>query len=182
MHLLLTILAGVLLSATTGIPPQPAGDPAQETPSAETKADDPFRLVVLRPDGRAGVKEAVRSPETPTLVAIFTTWCEPCVTEIPVLKKLHEEGKRRGLRVVGVSVDDASPRKVLGWMRKHQITYPVLYADSDTRLGRSPLGDTSNLPTMILFSAKGTLLRRWVGVVPERILRAALEPILKPEP
>ena len=40
-----------------------------------------------------------------TMVNIFTTWCSPCVNEIPDLEKLYQEMKDKGVGVVGVTLD-----------------------------------------------------------------------------
>lgn len=40
-----------------------------------------------------------------TLVNIFTTWCSPCINEIPDLQKLREEMKDQGVNVVGIALD-----------------------------------------------------------------------------
>ena len=39
---------------------------------------------------------------------VFTTWCSPCVNEIPELEKLYEEMKEKGVGVVGVVLDTVS--------------------------------------------------------------------------
>lgn len=39
------------------------------------------------------------------MVNIFTTWCSPCVNEIPDLEKLYQEMKDKGVGVVGVTLD-----------------------------------------------------------------------------
>ena len=49
--------------------------------------------------------EKVFSDYDLTLVNIFTTWCSPCVNEIPELEKLYEEMKEKGVGVVGVVLD-----------------------------------------------------------------------------
>lgn len=43
----------------------------------------------------------------PVLLNMWATWCPPCREEIPFLQALHEEYGPRGLRVVGVSSDNA---------------------------------------------------------------------------
>lgn len=45
-----------------------------------------------------------------TMVNVFTTWCTPCVNEIPDLQKLSEEMADQGVGVVGIVLDgiDAS--------------------------------------------------------------------------
>jgi thiol-disulfide isomerase/thioredoxin len=151
-----------------------APEPATPEPTAPALV-----LQEIRSDGRAGIMSPALNASGPTLVAIFTTWCEPCLEEVPTLNKLHAESQTSALKVVAISVDDAPPGKVIHWARKHQVNYPVFYADSEVKRSRSLLGDVSNLPTTLLISAKGTVLRRWVGLVPERILRPAITPLLK---
>ncbi|MFT5433862.1 MAG: thiol-disulfide isomerase/thioredoxin [Myxococcota bacterium] len=155
------LLASTYLSSSAPVSPPPA-----------------LLMQEIRSDGRAGVMSPALNPNGPTLVAIFTTWCEPCLEEVPTLNKLHAESQTSALKVVGISVDDAPPGKVIHWARKHRVKYPVYYAGSEVKRSRSLLGDVSNLPTTLLISAKGNVLRRWVGLVPERILRPAIEPLL----
>lgn len=40
-----------------------------------------------------------------TMVNVFTTWCSPCVNEIPDLQKLYDEMKDRSVNVVGIVLD-----------------------------------------------------------------------------
>jgi len=37
-----------------------------------------------------------------TMVNIFTTWCTPCVEEMPDLEKLYQQMEEQGVGVVGV--------------------------------------------------------------------------------
>ncbi len=43
-----------------------------------------------------------------TLVNVFTTWCTPCVREIPDLEKLSQEMADQGVAVVGIVLDTAA--------------------------------------------------------------------------
>lgn len=40
-----------------------------------------------------------------TLVNIYTTWCTPCVQEMPELDKLYQQMKDKGVNVIGVVLD-----------------------------------------------------------------------------
>ena len=40
-----------------------------------------------------------------TMVNIFTTWCSPCINEIPDLQKLSESMKDQNVQVVGIILD-----------------------------------------------------------------------------
>jgi len=80
-----------------------------------------------------------------TLVNIFTTWCTPCVGEMPDLEKLHQQMKDRGVNVVGVvmdvldeegEIDPEGLKKAKELVQKTKVTYPVLLPDSTYFNGR----------------------------------------------
>lgn len=80
-----------------------------------------------------------------TLVNIFTTWCSPCVKEIPELEKLYEEVKDKGVGVAGVVLDtvdekgnqDEDTVKKAGILQeKTKASYPFLIPDSTMMNGR----------------------------------------------
>ncbi len=57
----------------------------------------------------------------------WATWCEPCTTEMPTLEALWQEYRRRGLVVLGVSVDRGAPLGVIGpYARNLKLTFPIL--------------------------------------------------------
>ena len=41
-----------------------------------------------------------------TVVAVWATWCAPCIAEMPTLAAFYGKHKDKGLRVVGLCVDD----------------------------------------------------------------------------
>lgn len=40
-----------------------------------------------------------------TMVNVFTTWCSPCINEIPDLEKIKNEMSSQGVNVVGIVLD-----------------------------------------------------------------------------
>ena len=58
------------------------------------------------------------------LLDFWATWCEPCLYELPDLKKLQETFKPRGFTILGVSMDE-EPRDVAPFLRENKIPYPV---------------------------------------------------------
>jgi thiol-disulfide isomerase/thioredoxin len=98
----------------------------------------------------------------PTLVNLWATWCAPCLKEMPDLQAFAEAQGERGVRVVGIALDD--PAAVADFLQQHGITYPVLVdaagpADAGVRLG-NPAGV---LPYSALVSADGRLLATRIG-------------------
>ncbi|MEM7350826.1 MAG: TlpA disulfide reductase family protein [Acidobacteriota bacterium] len=62
------------------------------------------------------------------LVNFWATWCAPCLSEIPYLKRLAQrlEG-RRDIVLLSLNVDD-NPGVVAPFVARREMTYPVLYA------------------------------------------------------
>jgi thiol-disulfide isomerase/thioredoxin len=42
----------------------------------------------------------------PLLITFWATWCEPCRAEFPMLNELIQEYQPKGLKVVGINLDD----------------------------------------------------------------------------
>lgn len=60
------------------------------------------------------------------LLDYWATWCGPCRMEMPTLEKLYRRYSSRGLRVVGISMDDpTTAAKVRPYIRKMHITYTI---------------------------------------------------------
>ena len=144
---------------------------------------DPRPLVLPRLDlekGRPVRPEPVVDGANVTVVAVFATWCEPCVAELPTLIKLSTETAGRGVKIVGLSVDTKPPQVVARWAKEHGINYRVFYADAMVRNGQTQLVSTDRLPVLVILSKSGKRLRRWEGALPEKIIRSAIEPLLTP--
>lgn len=80
-----------------------------------------------------------------TLVNIFTTWCSPCVAEIPELEELRKNMADRGVNVVGVvldvlndkgEIDQDSLERAKLLAEKTGASYPFLLPDSTYMNGR----------------------------------------------
>ena len=89
--------------------------------------------------------EKVFSDYDLTLVNIFTTWCSPCVKEIPELQELYKEMKDKGVGVAGVVLDttdekgnqDEEAVKKAGILQeKTKAKYPFLIPDTTMMNGR----------------------------------------------
>ena len=109
--------------------------------------------------------EKVFSDYDLTLVNIFTTWCSPCVNEIPELEKLYEEMKDKGVGVVGVVLDAADEdgnqdedtvKKAEILREKTKASYPFLTPDSTMMNGR--LKGISAFPETFFVDKNGNIV------------------------
>ena len=69
------------------------------------------------------------------VVNFWASWCVPCRDEAPVLQQTYERYRGQGLVVLGIDVNDfrADARR---FMRKHGLTYPVVYDGKGSTVGR----------------------------------------------
>lgn len=112
------------------------------------------------------------------LLNVWATWCGPCREEIPYLSELSRAEAKRGLKIVGVSVDARADRaKVTDLARQLGMSYDI-WLDPDDRI--SDLFRASGVPASVLIDRKGVLRWRHVGVVRETTpgFRDALEAAL----
>ena len=95
-------------------------------------------------DGNA-YTESVFSDYDLTLVNAFTTWCSPCVNELPELEQLYQEMKEQGVGVVGMimdtvgddgTIDEEVVKKAQALKEKTGVTYPLLLPDAGMLNGR----------------------------------------------
>lgn len=109
--------------------------------------------------------EKVFSDYDLTLVNIFTTWCSPCVNEIPELEKLYQEMKDSGVGVVGVVLDtvdsdgnqdEDTVEKAETLREKTESSYPFLIPDSTMMNGR--LNGISAFPETFFVDKDGNIV------------------------
>ena len=121
------------------------GQSAFEQPQTATSdADNVGTFETTDIDGNT-YTEKVFSDYDLTLVNAFTTWCSPCVNEMPELEKLYQEMKDQGVGVVGMVLDsvseDGTPddsivQKAQLLKEKTGVTYPLLIPDKGFLNGR----------------------------------------------
>ena len=63
------------------------------------------------------------------LVDFWASWCAPCKQEMPVLERLYQKYKDRGLVIVGVSVDQEATN-VGGFLKQLKVSFPIVHDKS----------------------------------------------------
>jgi cytochrome c biogenesis protein CcmG/thiol:disulfide interchange protein DsbE len=96
------------------------------------------------------------------LLNVWATWCGPCRFETPELQALHEKYDARGLRVVGVSVDEGGDVEVKKFVAENKVTYPIAI-DAEGRV--ASVLRTTVLPTTVLIGRNGRIVWRKIGPV-----------------
>jgi len=105
------------------------------------------------------------------LLDFWATWCAPCRMTIPLLAKLHEQYKDKGLVILGVSVDDPQLIKdsdLLYYKKMSQIDYPLLRFNQKVMEDYFS-GEQMAIPTMFVIDRNGRIRDKIVGFQPETL-------------
>lgn len=87
------------------------------------------------------------------IVDFWATWCEPCKKELPALVKLKKKFGKRGLRVIGINVDD-DEAKAIAFLKEQGIKIKSAY-DKNKKLAEK-LG-LAAMPTSYVLDRKGKI-------------------------
>jgi thiol-disulfide isomerase/thioredoxin len=94
---------------------------------------------------------------------VWTLWCLPCRTEIPVLERLYRAYEPAGLTLVGVNVDARGDiPTVRSFVRTAVLTYRI-WLDPDD--GISAHFPTASLPATWLIGRDGRIVWNRLGMV-----------------
>lgn len=92
------------------------------------------------------------------LLNFWATWCGPCRVEMPRFMQWQRQYGPRGLRVLGVSIDDSAP-PVREFAAKLRVDYPIVMSDPK-------LGDRYGIfgvPVTFLIDRHGIIRARFDG-------------------
>lgn len=112
-------------------------------------------------DGKEVPFKALASGK-PVLLDFWATWCQPCVSAMPELQKLHQRHAAKGFAVVGISIDEEKD-KAKKFVEKRKIAYPV-YLDA-TKTPAWSVFHVRTVPAAFLVDGEGRIVRQWLGKV-----------------
>ena len=152
---------------------------AMPTPAATAKIGAPAPAFSLeRLDGKAVNSNALRGKVV--LLDFWASWCAPCIAAMPAVAKLQRDYGRRGLVVLGVTLDDDNAKlKAFLARRSPGVTvvkptpsfnrdYGTLLHLKGNRLVTPDKLIQANLPTWILIDRK----RRIASTAPSSTLES----------
>jgi len=106
----------------------------------------------------------------------WATWCPPCRAEIPGLIDLQKTYEKRGLMVVGVSLDQDGVDAVRSFVKKYGMNYPVLVGDD--KIQRA-FGGFDAIPVTLVIDREGHIVKRHLGLTGKDEFEAEIKPLLK---
>lgn len=95
------------------------------------------------------------------VVDFWATWCHGCKEEIPWFMEFQRKYKRRGLEVIGVSMDDDGWKSVTPYAREKRINYRLVIGN-EAMARQYGLGE---MPMTVLIGRDGKVLSCHPGIV-----------------
>lgn len=136
---------------------------AAETEGAAETGDSLGEFSMQDITGTTYTKEMFQEYEL-TMINVFTTWCTPCINEIPDLEKLYKEMAGQGVNIVGIVLDAADGKggtdeeaveKAKLLAERTGVTYPFLIPDAGGMNGR--LNGIQAVPETFFVDKNGNL-------------------------
>lgn len=112
------------------------------------------------------------------ILDIFTTWCPPCMEVFPHLIDIQKKYKK-DVQFIGLLMDEKRRNsELLEFKKKHKLNYPITYSKENHTLVNT-WGGISGYPTIIIFDKNGTYFNHFNGAVPQEMLEADIDKVLK---
>ncbi|PYF05772.1 TlpA family protein disulfide reductase [Ureibacillus chungkukjangi] len=107
-------------------------------------------------------------------INFWTTWCPPCVKEMPTIQKFYEEhAQKEGIEILAVNVTDQELKvdHVKQFAHEYSISFPILLDDKgDVSINYEVL----SIPTSVIINEEGMIIEQIVGPVTEEMLVSKL--------
>ncbi len=130
-----------------------------------------FNLKVLNP-ALSGYKHfRLRNFKGHIVILNFcATWSPLCKNEMSILEKFYKSEKANGVIVVEANVNN-NLRGVRSFLKRYNITYPVVYATSRVI---NNYGGVNDIPETFFISQNGYVISHWLGEATMKIYKGFL--------
>jgi thiol-disulfide isomerase/thioredoxin len=115
----------------------------------------------------------------PVILNFWATWCPPCRRELPWLVAVQKKYGSQGLRVVGITMDEAENPEVAKLISEAQINYLLLFGTLESSLSYL---DSQGLPVTLYVDKNGKLWRKVLGATTQQDLERKARELLEVAP
>ncbi|MBN2114180.1 MAG: TlpA family protein disulfide reductase [Acidimicrobiia bacterium] len=128
----------------------------------------------LPPTDYAAMSALLAASDRPVVLNVWASWCIPCRSEAPLLRRAHEESGDR-VRFVGVAVRD-DQEAARGFIAEFGLVNLEHYFDPS---GSVPGGlGAAGVPHTFFFAPGGHLVHHHAGVIDEGALALQIDELL----
>ncbi|MBS3936665.1 MAG: TlpA family protein disulfide reductase [Sulfuritalea sp.] len=115
----------------------------------------------------------------PLLVNFWARWCAPCRVEIPELSAIARTHGPKGLKVIGIGLEDNSPT-VKDFVKAYEMDYLLLFAPAEgIALMRALGNERAGLPFTLAVDRNGRVVLHKLGPAARADLETAAAAALR---
>jgi len=145
-------------------------DPKLRSNALEGRPAPAFALEAL--DGAPFSLDAARG--TPVVVNFWSTWCQPCKLEHPILLNAAQTYGPMGVQFVAVLYQD-DPATARQYLKRYGTAWPTLNDPG----GRTAIAyGVAGVPETFFINAEGTIVRKVAGPVNQAVMMQALQEMM----
>lgn len=130
--------------------------------------------VTVQPIEEAKLDELLGAEDNRLVVAFAAAWCSPCIDELPILNKLYHKYKKKGLKLIGITIDLEGPGAMQPIVDRLKIDFPI-YWYGEKGVQKFKL----NAIPMLFFIQDGEIVDKLYGRRPEGALNKKFKEFLK---
>ena len=110
------------------------------------------------------------------VVNFWATWCTPCLKEIPAFVEFYNKNSNH-VEILGLDYEPVNLPVINEFVERFSINYPIiLYTDTNDS-EYSKFGEIVGMPTTLIYSPGGELIRTFMGEVTIEDLDKYISPI-----
>ncbi|MFA3782259.1 peroxiredoxin family protein [Melioribacteraceae bacterium 4301-Me] len=109
------------------------------------------------------------------IIDFWATWCPPCRKGIPDLIELKKKFGKKGLEIIGVSVDQDTKDQVVPFIKQYGINYPVVYGNNNVYRA---YGGIEAIPTTFVIDKTGKIVASYQGLMPKSVYENHISKLL----
>lgn len=170
-------LTAIVLALPSAARPALGEEAAPASPKSATSLSTAPDFGAVGVDGKTYQLSALLK-QGPVLLDFWTTWCKPCMLEMPKLQEIWLKHKDKGFTLVGIPSDDQkSAAKVKPTIQSKGFKF-VNLPDPTRKIGN--LYNVRNYPTTVLIAPDGSIVKYTLGFNPgdEKELEAKILALL----
>ncbi|WP_404404786.1 TlpA family protein disulfide reductase [Jeotgalibacillus malaysiensis] len=148
-------------------------EPAPSEPAMKTALRDAPEFTLIMEDGtELSKKDFIGKP---LILNFWTSWCPPCIEEMPELKKFSAE--HPDVKMIGVNLtkEEFSKENVSDFVKEHQVSFPIAM-DEEGRLQKT--FKVFTIPITVMMTADGRIYETFYGPVTAAQLEKSLDGLL----